>query len=33
MDVNGLSDNMESVSISLSPEEKLNLIKRNLQVP
>lgn len=32
MDVNGLSDKMESASISLSPEEKLNLIKRNLQV-
>lgn len=31
MDVKDLSNKMESVSISVSPEEKLNLIKRNLQ--
>ncbi|XP_061167350.1 tyrosine--tRNA ligase, cytoplasmic-like [Saccostrea echinata] len=31
MDVNGLTEKMASTSVSLSPEEKLEIIKRNLQ--
>lgn len=32
MDVNGLTEKMESTSVSLSPDEKFTIIKRNLQV-
>lgn len=32
MDVDGLTEKMENISMDLSADEKLEIIKRNLQV-
>lgn len=32
MDVDGLTEKMENISMDLSPDGKLEVIKRNLQV-